>query len=387
MTTMMTIMRMMTMSKQYKIRFFLLFLFMGINSHMIAQKNSSGVELHDPKSLTNISMSGSVSAGICRWDYNKEAAVVLTFDDWTPGQFPLVVPLLKQHNMVATFFPILTNIERYEYSWNAIRKTLNNGNEIGCHTVTHPDVSKISDIELHTEIVEPQVVVRKNTSSSVISFAYPYGAGADNQRVIDSLRANGYVCARGVWGMNDYTYNFAKEERDYYNVHIFGMDENTKNKQFFSEVEKTINGGGLITFLYHSVDDDANSYNDNWYARVALDSLKEQVKFLEKHQNDVWVTTFCNALLYHREANSASVVVHETVDGCTVDVVIDDANLTRLVPSSRMVPITIVVFAKQQWFSVKQKGVDIPIDEQTDSYVQFRVVPNSGEVVLTKMQR
>ena len=59
-----------------------------------------------------------------------------------------------------------------------------------------------------------------------------------------------------------------------------------------------------VTFLYHSVDDDLGSCNDTWYAQVKLDSLKEQIRFLKKQ--NVWVTTFGSAILYHREVHSAS---------------------------------------------------------------------------------
>ena len=77
-----------------------------------------------------------VRGEICHWDYNKKAAVVLTFDDWTPGQYPLVVPTLKQFKMVATFFPLTSNIEKTDIGWKAAQATAKNGNELGNHTLT-----------------------------------------------------------------------------------------------------------------------------------------------------------------------------------------------------------------------------------------------------------
>ncbi len=322
---------------------------------------------------------------ICNWDYNKKAAVVLTFDDWTPGQFPLVVPTLKKNKMVATFFPILSNVERSELGWKAIQTAQKNGNEIGNHSLTHPDLTKLSDGDLQNEIRTPQEETEKNVpNNKVISFAYPYGAGADNQRVIDSLRSSGHLGARSVWGISNYSYNFAQTDDDYYRIQIYGMNERTKNAQFFSEVEKTIAGGGLITFLYHSVDDDLGSCNDTWYAQVKFDSLKEQIRFLKKQK--VWVTTFGNAILYHREARSASLyeLYNQVGEGRFFELIIPDETFLQHVDSSLFVPLSVIVYKnnEESYSSVFQGETKIPIDVQTERYVQFRVKPNSGVIVV-----
>ncbi|MBP5582382.1 MAG: polysaccharide deacetylase family protein [Bacteroidales bacterium] len=319
--------------------------------------------------------------GICKWDYNKKAAVVLTFDDWTPGQFPLVVPALKQFKMVATFFPLTNNIEKSDFGWKSAQKTVENGNELGNHTLTHPDITKLTDEKLEKEVGEPLLQIEKNVpNNAVISFAYPYGAGAENQHSIEYLRSKGFVGARSVWGMSDYSYNFVKEDDDYYRIHIFGMNEKTSNTQFYAEVQSVIAGGGLLTFLYHSVDDDLNSYHDNWFAQVKLDSLKEQLRFLKSNKNDVWVTTFGNAVLYHREANCAKLKENKSnVAGERhFSLYIENSNFKKLVPQILVVPLSIIVLKTQDegtYTSVTQNGQELPIDGQTDSYIQFRAIP------------
>ena len=324
-----------------------------------------------------------VRGEICHWDYNKKAAVVLTFDDWTPGQYPLVVPTLKQFKMVATFFPLTSNIEKTDIGWKAAQATAKNGNELGNHTLTHPDITKLTDETLEKEVMEPVSQIEKIVpNNAVISFAYPYGAGADDQHSIEFLRSKGFVGARSVWGMSDYSYNFAKEDEDYYKIHCYGMNESTKNSQFNAEVESVIKGGGLLTFLYHSVDDDLNSYHDSWYAQVKLDSLKEQLRFLKKHQDEVWVTTFGNAILYHREANCAKLRVQERDGFIEAKLTITNLEFRDLVPQTLMVPLTIKIYTDKKWSSVEQNGMSIPIDKQTDTYVQFRAIPNGGEIVL-----
>lgn len=332
---------------------------------------------------------GIADGAICQWDYNKKATVVLTFDDWTPGQFPLVVPELKRHKMIATFFPILTNIEKYDYSWKAIKKVIENGNEVGSHTVTHPDLTKCSDGDLQKEITEPiKTVAEKNNGYKVLTLAYPYGTGAGyseaDLRVITALRATGHIGARSVWGISNYSYNFAPTDDDYYRIQIYGMNEKTTNQQFYSEVEKTIVGGGLITYLYHSVDDDLNSYNDTWYAQVKLDSLRAQLNFLKKNEDKIWVTTFRNALLYHREASKAELIVDKKQNEITARVQLSD-EFFKLVPKDCLIPLSVMVFKnenKTNITSITQNGTAIPIDKQTDDYIQFRIIPNGEPAIL-----
>ena len=348
-----------------------IFLICLMNTFVSAQSTNKTDEKPQPK------------GEICHWDYNKKAAVVLTFDDWTPGQYPLVVPALKQFKMVATFFPLTGNIEKNEMGWKAAQIVAKNGNELGNHTLTHPDITKLTDEKLEKEVMEPVSQIENNVpNNAVISFAYPYGAGADDQHSIEFLRSKGFVGARSVWGMSDYSYNFAKEDDDYYKIHCYGMNERTKNSQFYAEVESVIEGGGLLTFLYHSVDDEFNSCNDAWYAQVKLDSLKEQLRFLKRHQKDIWVTTFGNALLYHREANCAKLRIHENGDLLTANLTITKRTFLDLVPQTLMVPLTIIIYTDKKWSSVEQNGITIPIDIQTDTYIQFRAIPNGGEIVL-----
>lgn len=323
---------------------------------------------------------------ICKWNSNKQAAIVLTFDDWTPGQFPLVVPALKHHKMVATFFPIPNNIINSELGWKAVQTTIKNGNELGNHSLSHPDLTKLSDENLQQEIQEPKNLIETNTQGNkVVSFAYPYGAGADNARVIDSLKASGHIGARSVWGEWNYSYNFAKNDNDYYRIQIFGMNEQTKNSQFYEQVEKVIDGGGLLTFLYHSVDDDLNSYHDTWYAQVKLDSLKAQLDFLKAHENDVWVTTFKQAILYHREANNATLKRLPSSQNETHILLQTTNNFPSFIPQTELIPLTLQVKKDKTVVSISQNNKEIPIDKQTDDYVQFKALPNT-EIILKMIE-
>jgi peptidoglycan/xylan/chitin deacetylase (PgdA/CDA1 family) len=70
---------------------------------------------------------------ICKWDNDRSAAVVLTFDDWTPGQYPVAAPDLKSRNLTGTFFPVLSNIGPWNHDWPDLATMVSSGNEMGNH--------------------------------------------------------------------------------------------------------------------------------------------------------------------------------------------------------------------------------------------------------------
>ncbi len=357
-----------------------------------AQSNRFGTVLFENQTTLE-QQNSEVKVGICCWKDGRNSAVALTFDDWSPGQYPLVVPALQKYGLVGTFFPILNNIERYDYSWAAIQKTLEKGNEIGNHTITHPDLTKLPIGELARETTEPQEVIREHVGTNVNTLAYPYGAGAgdteDDMRVRDFLRSGGHIAARSVWRISNYGYSFANSEDDYYRIQMFALTEQTTTEEVCSEFDKIVSGGGLLTLLYHSVDDEQNSYNDNWYAQVKLQSFCDQLAYLQslKEKKEVWVTTFRNAILYHREANNAILKIKKsTKKYVDLSLQVTDTSLLHLVLQKDLIPVSVVVFksASDKYKSITQNGIELPITNQTDTYILFDAIPNAGVIRLVK---
>ncbi len=70
-------------------------------------------------------------------------AVALTFDDGpSPYYTPQILALLKQYQAKATFFVIGAKVEKYP---RIIKAMLQNGNEVGNHTFTHPRLTETSE--------------------------------------------------------------------------------------------------------------------------------------------------------------------------------------------------------------------------------------------------
>jgi peptidoglycan/xylan/chitin deacetylase (PgdA/CDA1 family) len=66
----------------------------------------------------------------------------------------------------------------------------------GSHTVSHPNLSLLTDDALRSELEESKEALESRTGGPIGTFAYPYGDQASfNGRVIGELAKAGYVCA------------------------------------------------------------------------------------------------------------------------------------------------------------------------------------------------
>jgi len=312
---------------------------------------------------------------ICKWQDNKNASVVLTFDDWSAGHPAIVVPELKKRNMNATFFVVSSIVT----NWSSIVNASKDGNEIGNHTKTHPDISKLTDAQLDAEVKFADSVINKNVPTQKIStFDYPFGSYSASS--INYLKKMNYLGARGVFASSgNYNYNFAPSIDDYFKVLTVGMTSNYTITSYGSELKNIIKGGGMLTILYHSVN--SPTVVDNNYAMVSQTNFQQQLDTIQSLRKKVWVTTFANALKYHREARCASLVQLEapTTEKWVM-------NLTDTITDSVLytMPLSIVLRLNGKTYDmIKQGGKIIKIDSIFNDTIMFKALPNKGNITLS----
>jgi len=321
--------------------------------------------------LCSVQFSFSQSGKICNWTNDKKAAVVLTFDDWTPGHFYIVYPELQARNLNATFFVTTNGVS----NWSNLNTVVSAGNEVGNHSESHPDLTKLTATQIGNEIRGAKTILDKNITSRVTySYAYPYGTF--NVAIIDSLKSSGHIASRGVWQISDYSYNFATIIDDYFNTRIFGIDSSVSISQFYAQIKNVINGGGFLTYLCHVV---ANaSYPDN--SAVQQAQLKQELDTLVSVKDKVWITTYSNALKYHREKRCAKLSEIQAPNGVQWIVNLTDTlsnNSVYNYPLSIKLKINTVNYDK-----ILQNGNPLTIDAIANDTIMFRAVPDGGQIVL-----
>ncbi len=101
----------------------------------------------------------------------------LTFDDGpNPVYTPQVLPILEKFGARVTFFMVGQNFTRYP---ELVKQVAASGNEIGAHSMTHPDPVDSSDSKLDYEITDSVTLLREMSGQPIHYFRTPYGKGND----------------------------------------------------------------------------------------------------------------------------------------------------------------------------------------------------------------
>ena len=82
--------------------------------------------------------------------------ILLTFDDGTAGQYTRVLPVLRKHGFVATFFPMTVVLGRPGWlTRGQVRALARAGMSIGAHTYDHKAVPDFTGEDWSTQLTEP----------------------------------------------------------------------------------------------------------------------------------------------------------------------------------------------------------------------------------------
>jgi peptidoglycan/xylan/chitin deacetylase (PgdA/CDA1 family) len=117
-----------------------------------------------------------------------DRSFVITFDDGYRTVYEEAFPVLQRYRMSATVFLTvgekgavmsagrLPRLEgRSMLSWHEIGEMQQAGLIFGAHTLTHPDLTRISLERVRAEICDSKAIIEDALSTPVACFAYPYG--------------------------------------------------------------------------------------------------------------------------------------------------------------------------------------------------------------------
>ena len=106
-----------------------------------------------------------------------EKKVAISFDAaWGADKTEDIMNICKEYGVNATFFLVGFWVEDYS---EMTKKISDNGFEIGTHTNTHPDMTKLSANEQKMELETSMNLITKITNKKVELFRAPYGAYND----------------------------------------------------------------------------------------------------------------------------------------------------------------------------------------------------------------
>ena len=112
--------------------------------------------------------------------------IALTFDDGPDGKYtPKVLDVLKQYQIKATFFLVGSQVEKYP---DVVKRIVDEGHDIGNHSWSHKDLSKLDAKALDEQLARTQQAIEKASGFVPDLVRAPYGA--ISPALIDYLHDN-----------------------------------------------------------------------------------------------------------------------------------------------------------------------------------------------------
>ena len=127
---------------------------------------------------------------------NKQQLIALTFDDGPNEVTPKILDILKRCGVHATFFEIGKNVKKHP---DLSRQVLQEGHQIGNHSMTHPRLDNLSDTDaIRQEITGFQNLIQNLTGETPTVFRAPYFSMDERVwSVLDELQLPAFVRSVG----------------------------------------------------------------------------------------------------------------------------------------------------------------------------------------------
>jgi oligosaccharide reducing-end xylanase len=303
------------------------------------------------------------------WPGFRTAAVSYTFDDGCSNQFAIAIPMFNEFGYKLTLFTVTNWVS----SWTNLQNAANQGHEVASHTITHPHLGSMTIAQQTTELATSQSTINSHvTGQNCVTLAYPFCEPSNPL----SLTATYYIGARHCQGFIE-----ANTPGNYYQISslICGSAGAVNTAADFNSTFVSVaSTKGWCVFLIHGID------SDGGYSPLPSTVLRSSLQYLDARRSTYWVSTFGNVVRYVRERNDVTVKESSnTGDSITLQVTDTLANAIYNYPLTIRRPLP------TGWLSAKVSQNGLPVTAtivkvNSVKYVMFDVVPDGGDIVLSK---
>ena len=205
-----------------------------------------------------------------------EPLITITFDDGWETTYSVAAPLLLKNGIQSTQYITTGLLGNPAYlSLDQVKVLHKNHQQIACHTVTHPDLTTVSDQNLDVELDGCIDYFKSNGLGEVKDFAAPYGHV--DQRVVDHIKKF-YRSGRNTNGdlkngVNEADVNFPSTINQYDIIGVTVHNDTTVT-ELKAAVDYTIAHKGWLVLTYHQAEEEGTKFS------LASDSLAKQLQYL-----------------------------------------------------------------------------------------------------------
>jgi cellulose synthase/poly-beta-1,6-N-acetylglucosamine synthase-like glycosyltransferase/peptidoglycan/xylan/chitin deacetylase (PgdA/CDA1 family) len=122
--------------------------------------------------------------------------IALTFDDGPDPQWtPKVLDVLRENDAHGTFFVVGSEVSRHP---DLTKRIITDGNELGLHTFTHPNMQRIAPWRRDLELSQTQVAIAQAANVRTNLVRFPYSSKPDaidevNWKIVKDAGKHGYL--------------------------------------------------------------------------------------------------------------------------------------------------------------------------------------------------
>jgi peptidoglycan/xylan/chitin deacetylase (PgdA/CDA1 family) len=207
--------------------------------------NSVGYLVVDNFSITKTNISGQLDQGM----------ISINFDDGWLSTYNNALPILNTAGLKSTNYIITGTFEETDDYINEsqVLAIQSAGHEVGAHSKTHPDLTKLSSVQLQDEVSGSKQDLLAIGVNQVPTFSYPYGEA--NSTVITATKNAGYIGARGVEA------GFNTKETDPYLLLSQSVEVNTTIDTIKTWIDSAIQNKTWVILVFHKVDYSNDQYS------------------------------------------------------------------------------------------------------------------------------
>lgn len=192
----------------------------------------------------------------------QEPLISVTFDDGWESIYTVAAPLLQKNGIHSTQYLISSTTPDPGYmSAKQIKALRDSGDEIACHSVTHPDLTTLPDDKLAYELNDCKSNLQRQYGITPLSFASPYGHF--NDHTIAAIKKS-YTSHRDTNGdisngIDEFDVNI-KDKFNQYDIIAVTVRRDTPIWQLRQAVDYTIAHKGWLVLNYHQIDEGPSKF-------------------------------------------------------------------------------------------------------------------------------
>ena len=271
-------------------------------------------------------------------------------------------------------------------TWEQYKSYAAEGHEIASHSVTHPRLAALDEVNLLYELEQSKTDIQKFMGEEY-TFSAECPFGTENERVMDYAHKI-YPSLRNRMPedyLDELNRSSKKQPGESVKEYVQwqrGPRTHTSMDEMKSWVDTCIvNDNIWLVLVFHGID------GIGWESKTGAE-LEEYFSYMNEKEVHLWIATFADVTKYIRERKNAEVTSISQGKSIVINV------SSSLDPAVYNVPITLKTYVPSSWKGVtfstdviqeKQQGIKIKQDKE-GSYILYSIVPDklNNEIVLTE---